>query len=159
MWTVLVSRHGNQGFTCRRLAGLLLLVAWLFLPVRHAGATDLSHMSDEDLFNSAIAARDNGDCAWALELLRELLQRTDDPAIAPRALYMHALCLEETDHWEEAVESYRRITTRYPESDAAPDALFRQGMVLERQGRFRDAERCYRKILKHFQNAILKLVK
>ncbi len=137
----------------RTTAGPMLVAGVLLLfPVLPVEATDLSHMADTELFNSAVAARDNGDCPWALELLKELLLRTEEPPLAPRALYVQALCLEETGRWDEATEAYRRIADRYPESESAPDALFRLGMARERQGRFREAARCYRRILKRYKD-------
>ncbi len=115
-------------------------------------ASDLSSWSDEELFESAVAARDNGDCVWALELFRELLQRATDTPLAPRALYGQALCYEDRGLWEAAAGNYEQIIARFPTASTAPDAWFRQGMLLERQSRFREAERCYRHILKQYKD-------
>ena len=85
----------------------------------------------------------NGDVAEAERLLQPILDRVNDPAIAPRALMLRAELDEKRGDMAGAAEFMRRAAEDYPSSPDRPQAALKYARMLEAQGKVNEAFAIY----------------
>jgi len=94
----------------------------------------------------ARALADKGETAEAARVLRPILDRVKDPAIAPQALMLHADLEEKNGNKEAALDSLRRASEDFPGSPDQPAASLRYAKALEERGRGDEALKVYERV-------------
>lgn len=85
------------------------------------------------------------------------LRHSEDPEVAPKALYMMARCYSELYGYsrklsdiQEALERYQVLVEKFPKSRLADDALYEIGQIYKRTGRPSSAIKAWQRVLSDY---------
>jgi soluble lytic murein transglycosylase len=85
----------------------------------------------------------------AIEILRPVVERCDDPAVRLRALWFLAGATSASGERAAAADLYRRIAREHPGTTLADDALFFAAELAARDGRYDDARAALAEVISH----------
>lgn len=97
----------------------------------------------DELYRTMFEAWDAGECAYALEMSRDLLEQWPD---YDTGWLLQGVMLYELARYDEAEKTLRRAIQLIPD-DSLDHAYVNLGHLCKDRGDYDDAERCYRKAL------------